>query len=88
MFIETILNEKGIILSQHILISFVGAIGNFLVLLVYRKKLHDTQIITFLICQLAIVDLICCLVLIPINCFNEINEQKTNNFMCRFHTFL
>ena len=88
MLNETIFNEAGIILSQHILISLVGGIGNLLVLLVYRKKLRDTQIITFLICQLAIVDLICCLVLIPINCFNELNDQETTNFMCRFHTFL
>jgi hypothetical protein len=78
-----------IILVQHVLISLIGIVGNVLVLVVYVKKLRDKQTITFFIVQLAVADLACCLFLIPINCYHELNIGHIKlDFMCKFHSFL
>lgn len=78
-----------IIILQHTLISFIGIVGNVLVLIVYKKKLKDNETITFFIIHLAITDLACCLFLIPINCYHELNIGKIDSdFMCKFHSFL
>ncbi|CAF1033135.1 unnamed protein product [Brachionus calyciflorus] len=78
-----------IIITQHVIISVLGLIGNFLVLIVYKKKLKDNETITFIIIHLAITDFLCCALLIPINCYHELNLGKiTSDFMCKFHSFL
>lgn len=82
-------NTKLLIIFQHGIISFIGIIGNLLVLLVYTKKLYDKSTITFFICHLAFTDLICCTFLIPINCYHELNiDRISSDFMCKFHSFL
>ncbi|RNA11620.1 muscarinic acetylcholine receptor M2-like [Brachionus plicatilis] len=78
-----------IIICQHLITSVIGLIGNFLVLTVYQKKLKDNESITFIIIHLALTDFLCCAVLIPINCYHELNIGKiTSDFMCKFHSFL
>ena len=78
-----------VIILQHSLTSVIGIIGNFLVIIVYKNKLSDNQTITFFILQLAITDLACCLFVIPINCYHELNlGEITSDFMCKIHTFL
>ena len=78
-----------IIICQHLVTSVLGLIGNFLVLIVYKKKLKDNESITFIIIHLALTDFLCCAVLIPINCYHELNIGKiTSDFMCKFHSFL
>jgi hypothetical protein len=84
---KSVLNT--IIIVQHSLISVVGLIGNALVLLVYVKKLQDNQTITFLIVNLAIADLVCCMVLLPLNCYHELFiDHIGSDFLCKFHSFL
>ena len=81
--------QNTIIIVQHVLISLTGIVGNLLVLLVYIKKLNDKQTITFFIVHLSVTDLACCLFLIPVNMYHELNiEQIRFDFMCKFHTFL
>lgn len=78
-----------IIILQHFFISSIGMIGNLLVLIVYKKQLKDNQSITFFIVHLALTDLACCLFVIPINCYHELNIGKiSSDFMCKFHSFL
>ena len=78
-----------IIILQHLITSVFGIIGNLLVIIVYKNKLSDNQTITFFILQLAITDLACCLFVIPINCYHELNLGRiTSDFMCKLHTFL
>lgn len=78
-----------IIICQHLITSIIGLIGNFLVLIVYKKKLKENESITFIIIHLALTDFLCCAVLIPINCYHELNIGKiTSDFMCKFHSFL
>ena len=78
-----------IILLQHVLIGFIGCVGNIFVLLVYMKRLKENEICTLFILYLAITDLTCCLLLVPINCYVEILDTKvTSDFLCKFHHFL
>jgi hypothetical protein len=77
-----------IILLQHIIIGAVGTIGNIFVLLVYMKRLKDNEISTLFILYLAITDLTCCLILVPINCYVELLDLIPYDFLCKFHTFL
>ena len=78
-----------IILIQHALTSIIGIIGNVLVIIVYKKRLRDNETITFFITHLALTDLACCLFLIPLNCYHELNLGAiTSDFMCKFHSFL
>ena len=80
---------KLIIILQHVITSFVGLVGNCLVLMVYSKKIKKNQTITFFINHLAKTDLFCCAFLIPINCYHELQIGKiTSDFMCKFHSFL
>ena len=77
-----------VILIQHAFTSIIGIIGNVLVLVVYRNKLKDNESVTFFICHLALTDLACCLFLIPINCYHELNIGKIeSDLMCKFHSF-
>nr|QVK45732.1 G protein-coupled receptor [Proales similis] len=77
------------VIVQHVLIGVLGTIGNLLVLVVYKKRLRDNQTITFLIVHLAVADLVCCLFLMPLNCYHELNIGNiTSDFMCKFHSFL
>jgi hypothetical protein len=86
---KTNFNQEIIIIFQHVITSIIGTIGNLLVLMVYKRKLKDNNTITFFIVHLAITDLICCLFLIPINCYHELNIGKIeSDFMCKFHSFL
>jgi hypothetical protein len=81
--------EQVIIVCQHVLCGLIGFIGNVLVLVVYVSKLKDNQTITFFIVHLAISDLSCCLILLPINCYVEmVNQHFDSNFLCKFHQFL
>lgn len=78
-----------IIVIQHTVTSLIGIVGNVLVLIVYKKRLRDNETITFFIVHLALTDLACCLFLIPINCYHELNIGAiTSDFMCKFHSFL
>jgi hypothetical protein len=78
-----------VILLQHVLVGLIGCIGNVFVLVVYLKRLKDNEISTLFILYLAITDLTCCLLLMPINCFIEMSDLKTSSdFLCKFHTFL
>lgn len=78
-----------IIVIQHAVTSFIGIVGNVLVLIVYKKRLRDNETITFFIVHLALTDLACCLFLIPINCYHELNiGAMRSDFMCKFHSFL
>lgn len=81
----------AIVIIQHVITSLVGIVGNALVLIVYFRKLRDKQTITFFIVHLALTDLACCLFLIPLNCYHELNNPISNirsDFICKFHTFL
>ena len=81
--------DKILIILQHTIISLIGIIGNFLVILVYKKKLNDKRTITYFITHLSKVDLFCCIVSMPINCYHELNiENFSSDFICKFHSFL
>lgn len=78
-----------IIILLHIFISLIGTIGNALVIFVYLYKLNDKETSTFFILHLAFVDFICCILLVPLNCYFELNHDNIpNDFICKFHTFL
>lgn len=78
-----------IILLQHLLIGIIGSIGNIFVLIVYIKKLTDNEISTLFIVYLAFTDLLCCVLLIPINCYIELFVAHIySDILCKFHTFL
>jgi hypothetical protein len=78
-----------IIVLEHVFISFIGTIGNALVIIVYLYKLNDKETSTFFILHLAYVDFICCILLVPLNCYFELNHDNIPyDFICKFHTFL
>ena len=53
------------------------------------RRLKENEISTLFILYLAITDLTCCLLLMPLNCFIEMSDLKTSSdFLCKFHTFL
>ena len=83
------LTTSVIILLQHVLVGLIGCVGNLFVLFVYLKRLKENEISTLFILYLAITDLTCCFLLMPINCYFEmINMRVPFDFLCKFHTFL
>jgi hypothetical protein len=83
------INNKTIIIIQHILITLIGTTGNTLVIIVYRYKFQSKDTIIFFIVHLAIVDLVCCTILVPLNCYMEYHSNYvTNDFICKLSTFL
>jgi hypothetical protein len=81
--------EQVTILCQHILCGLIGTIGNLLVLIVYKQKLKENETTAFFIVHLAISDFFCCFILLPINCYVEMNHQQfDSDFLCKFHQFL
>lgn len=81
--------DSFLIILQHALISLIGIIGNVIVIIVYKRKLNDNRMVTFFITHLSMVDLFCCIVSVPINCYHELNiENITSDFICKSHTFL
>jgi hypothetical protein len=80
----------AVLIVQHVFTSVIGSVGNILVLIVYKNKLKQKyDSVTFFIVQLALTDLACCLIAVPINCYHELNIGKmTSDFMCKFHSFL
>jgi hypothetical protein len=78
-----------LVLIQHIIIGTIGSFGNTIVLLVYIKRLNDNELSTLFILYLAITDLSCCLILVPLNCYVELFDSKIqSDLLCKFHTFL
>lgn len=74
---------------QHLVIGIVGTIGNTYVILVYRSTLKSNQIINLFIIHLAHTDLICCLILLPVNCYHELKIGSfSSDLMCKLHSFL
>jgi len=82
-------SEQVIIILQHLVISIIGTIGNVLVLIVYKTMLKNKHLTNMFIIHLTQTDLICCLVLLPLNCYHELNiGDFSSDFMCKFHSFL
>lgn len=70
------------------IIAIVGAIGNFLVIIVYIKK-RDGLTSTVFILALAITDFLCCLTLIPLTVHMELTQWKIKSaFLCKAYYFL
>ena len=65
---------ESAIFLQHFVISLIGIVGNALVLLVYKKNFKDNETVKFFIIHLAITDLVCCLLSVPLNCLMELND--------------
>ncbi len=87
--IKMTLTQEVIIILQHVLIGVIGGIGNLLVIIVFKQKLIENETVTFFIVHLAFTDLVCCLFLMPINCYHELYIGKINSdFICKFHSFL
>ncbi|CAF0950336.1 unnamed protein product [Rotaria sordida] len=63
-----------------------GTIGNILVLYVYINR-KDNKTSTFFIKMLAVVDLIICLILAPLELY-QITTGIRNEFLCKFYGFL
>jgi hypothetical protein len=81
--------EHIIIILQHLTISIIGTIGNVLVLIVYKTMLKNKQLTNLFIIHLTQTDLICCLFLLPLNCYHELNiGDISSDFMCKFHSFV
>jgi len=69
-------------------ISAIGIIGNLIVALVYWKK-KDKQTATLFILLLAFVDLIVCMLLVPLTIYMELILYVTDNIvLCKSFTFL
>jgi hypothetical protein len=78
-----------IILIQHLVPGVLGALGNLLVLIVYMKNSMENKSLQTFIIHLAGADLVCCLVVIPLNCYHELYIGRIkSDFLCKSHLFL